>query len=214
MDIAWADRLPLCLWAERRSKNRHGCRWCKAGHGRALPSAGHRCMLQGEENKQFKHHTIFLFVFWLTCVHLPCIKSSLSGMSGNNLWNVLLCFMKLWKEEKSGSWIFRHTSLVRITISLCLYFKIKWPTLCMPVASVFSKLLLSTSKVSDLQRHSAHSCQLKGSLVLTGYEKTQTQHDQTQNEGNAFSSVCYVLPKPLTLGGIKKLMGTVSSGMV
>lgn len=30
---------------------------------------------------------------------LPCIKSSSLGMSGNNWWNVLLCFMKLCKEK-------------------------------------------------------------------------------------------------------------------
>lgn len=31
----------------------------------------------------------------LIFIYLPCIKSSLSGISGNSLWNVLLCFMKL-----------------------------------------------------------------------------------------------------------------------
>lgn len=30
----------------------------------------------------------------------PCNKSSLSGMSGKSLWNVLLCFMKLCEEEQ------------------------------------------------------------------------------------------------------------------
>lgn len=33
------------------------------------------------------------------CRRLPCIKSSFLGMSGNNWWNVLLCFMKLYKEK-------------------------------------------------------------------------------------------------------------------
>lgn len=55
------------------------------------------------ERRREEHNTLSVLcgsfikslIFSFVSVNLPCIKSSLSGMSGNNLWNVLLCFMKL-----------------------------------------------------------------------------------------------------------------------
>ena len=42
----------------------------------------------------FKSNSVF------SLLNVPWIKSSPSGMSGNSLWNVLLCLTKLWTQER------------------------------------------------------------------------------------------------------------------